>query len=211
MWSLILFWTVSLRAVRRTPTLATFLLPMCLSSVRSLYVFLMAAGLDTPPLRLWLTRYVRIASWVPKFRRINLMIEATLLHQREVSQPICCDMGFCLFALHPKSTKIKKGSKGDTSILQPTLMAAVPVCQCTSISTILTQRNMWEPLTFTISSHWVTLWLKKKCCLVVSGSLLRWGAISKPTTACRLSPRVQPLSSSWVPEPRLCVDEPSYL
>uniref|UniRef100_A0A7N6FBD5 long-chain-fatty-acid--CoA ligase n=1 Tax=Anabas testudineus TaxID=64144 RepID=A0A7N6FBD5_ANATE len=30
--------------------------------------------------------------------------------------------------LADQSTKIKKGSKGDTSVLQPTLMAAVPVC-----------------------------------------------------------------------------------
>lgn len=36
---------------------------------------------------------------------------------------ICCF--FFVFLL--KSSKIKKGSKGDTSVLQPTLMAAVPV------------------------------------------------------------------------------------
>lgn len=31
------------------------------------------------------------------------------------------------FISSPKSTKIKKGSRGDASVLQPTLMAAVPV------------------------------------------------------------------------------------
>lgn len=58
-----------------------------------------------------------------------------------------------------KSTKIKKGSKGDTSVLQPTLMAAVPVCQDPSLSTILIQSNVWETLTFTVSlaeSIWVS-------------------------------------------------------
>lgn len=41
------------------------------------------------------------------------------------------DFGFASFS---QSTKIKKGSKGDTSVLKPTLMAAVPVsllCHCT--------------------------------------------------------------------------------
>lgn len=32
------------------------------------------------------------------------------------------------FAFSSQSTKIKKGSRGDTSVLMPTLMAAVPVC-----------------------------------------------------------------------------------
>lgn len=34
------------------------------------------------------------------------------------------------FASFSQSTKIKKGSKGDTSVLKPTLMAAVPVSLC---------------------------------------------------------------------------------
>uniref|UniRef100_A0A7N8WSW4 long-chain-fatty-acid--CoA ligase n=1 Tax=Mastacembelus armatus TaxID=205130 RepID=A0A7N8WSW4_9TELE len=40
---------------------------------------------------------------------------------------ICVCNNFCdIIFFPPQSTKIKKGSKGDTSILQPTLMAAVP-------------------------------------------------------------------------------------
>ena len=37
----------------------------------------------------------------------------------------CCTL--CGLFLSHQSTKIKRGTKGDTSMLQPTLMAAVPV------------------------------------------------------------------------------------
>uniref|UniRef100_A0A673A4V2 long-chain-fatty-acid--CoA ligase n=1 Tax=Sphaeramia orbicularis TaxID=375764 RepID=A0A673A4V2_9TELE len=62
-----------------------------------------------------------------------------LAHVLELSAELVCISHGCSIGysspqtLADQSTKIKRGSKGDTSVLQPTLMAAVPVCQSNEI------------------------------------------------------------------------------
>uniref|UniRef100_A0A3Q2ZVK0 long-chain-fatty-acid--CoA ligase n=1 Tax=Kryptolebias marmoratus TaxID=37003 RepID=A0A3Q2ZVK0_KRYMA len=72
-----------------------------------------------------------------------------LAHVLELCAELLCVSHGCKIGysspqtLADQSTKIKKGSRGDTSVLQPTLMAAVPVCHESTLST--QHRNFAQP------------------------------------------------------------------
>ncbi|KAG9343144.1 hypothetical protein JZ751_014116 [Albula glossodonta] len=100
-----------------------------------------------------------------------------LAHVLELSAELVCVSHGCRIGysspqtLADQSTKIKKGSKGDTSVLKPTLMAAVPKLACPCFTHESLQRD--NPLhgEMHISCPFVSLGNKDKNLTVLSGWL----------------------------------------